>query len=75
MIGQETKKTLCGIEKIVVNNFEWQIKYHQNIRIIYGLHNMIIHFGLKECESLYYSFGLDGELSYLTTIYCVVDNM
>ena len=62
-LGVETEKKLLGTQKILVDKIEWQIRYHKKLRIIYGLHNMIKYFGLKELDSIFFSFSVNGELT------------
>lgn len=62
LIGVETEKSLCRVSQIRIYGMDWQIRYHEKLRIIYGLEKVVQHFSLVEFDAIVFSFDMDGEL-------------
>ena len=53
---------MCSVSQIRIYGMEWQIRYHEKLRIIYGLEKVVQHFSLVEFDAIVFSFDMCGEL-------------
>lgn len=63
LVGEDTEKMLCGSQKIIIDGIAWNIRYHEKLRMIYALDELIEHFGLMVYDTIHFRLGLDGVLS------------
>lgn len=72
-LGQETKKQLLGLQYIVVNELEWEVRYDHKLEIIYGLKNLINIFRLSQNDSIWFSVDVNDELKGRFFLSCAME--